>query len=233
MRFADINHRGFFCGIPLYSSRSLLPTDSAPWTNRNHHASPVTIVNAQVPDPTWEWSWKSWFVDMTGDVDEEGWQYSFAFRGSKWHGVSVWWHGWVRRRRWIRKRVKRRIIPEDDGAGSHSLTPEYFTIHSRRGSITPEVGGKRAGSINSSARTSLESSRWEDKAELAFSDEEVDEEITDVPSLMKALKRARLDREKALAMESFVHNGGEEVAYLAENVCILIVSILIQSEGKN
>lgn len=163
---------------------------------------------------------------MTGDVDEEGWQYSFYFRGSKWHGVSVWWHAFVRRRRWIRKRVKRKVIPKDEGAGGHSLTADYFTIHSRRGSMTPEVGGSRTGSFISSGRNSGESSRWLESSEFAVSDDE-DEDITDIPSLLNAFKKARLDREKLLAMEKFVHTGGEEVAYLAENVSFFSTSFYL------
>ncbi|KAK6387222.1 hypothetical protein LTS17_000488 [Exophiala oligosperma] len=55
------NQRGsFFCGIPLYSHSSLLPVDPGPWVNKDFHDSPVNITNAQVPDPSWEWAWKTW-----------------------------------------------------------------------------------------------------------------------------------------------------------------------------
>jgi hypothetical protein len=29
---------------------------------------------------------KDWLADMTGDVDEAGWEYAFQFHGSIWHG---------------------------------------------------------------------------------------------------------------------------------------------------
>ncbi len=60
------NQRGwFFFGIPLYSHSSLLNFDPAPWINKDGRDSAVNITNAQVPDPGWEWAWKSWYVDMS------------------------------------------------------------------------------------------------------------------------------------------------------------------------
>jgi hypothetical protein len=46
-------------------------------------------------------------------VDEEGWEYSFFFRGFVWHGTSPWFHSFVRRRRWIR--LRRRRMDDIDG----------------------------------------------------------------------------------------------------------------------
>ncbi|KAI9487627.1 MAG: hypothetical protein EXX96DRAFT_554003 [Benjaminiella poitrasii] len=45
-------------------------------------------------------------IDMTGDVDEAGWQYSLKFHGAVWHGNYKHFRSFVRRRRWIRLRCR-------------------------------------------------------------------------------------------------------------------------------
>jgi hypothetical protein len=154
---------------------------------------------------------------MTADVDEEGWAYSFSFSPAfAWHGNHVWFHSFVRRRRWLRKRVKlpprltKEILGEGgeyydstiDGSG-HRLNNDYFTIHSQRDHTQKKHKRKSV----------LDSSDWgaEDS-----SDEEVD--VKDVATLMKVVRKARLDREKIEAIMRFVENGGEEVEYLADKV---------------
>jgi hypothetical protein len=58
---------------------------------------------------SWHWTQDRWYVDMRGDVDEEGWEYAFYWGGryrwigGNWHGKHVFLHAWVRRRRWVRK----------------------------------------------------------------------------------------------------------------------------------
>ncbi|KAK6507216.1 hypothetical protein TWF481_005666 [Arthrobotrys musiformis] len=224
------NQRGtFLFGIPMFSAKSLLPVDSAPWTTRQHAPSAVNIFTAQVPDPSWIWAWKSFAVDMTGDVDEEGWQYSFAFRGTKWHGNAVWWHGFVRRRRWIRKRVQRRLPADLDDA--HHLTPEYFTIHSRNASHAD----RRSGYYSSSIRSIERNSKLEEypTATQESDDSEFEEyEIQDIPTLMRAFKMARLDREKVEAVGNFLQHGGSEVIYLAENIPKIMRSMIFQQSRR-
>jgi len=101
------NQRGFFlCGIPHFSSNSLLNFDPSPWLDGQFKPSAVDITNAQVPDPNWEWSSRTWYVEMSHDVDEEGWEYSFWFKNCSWHGTRPWFHSFVRRRRWLRQRVR-------------------------------------------------------------------------------------------------------------------------------
>ena len=56
----------------------------------------------------WQWKDDRWYADMRGDVDQEGWEYAFYWNGryrwfgGNWHGKPVWFHGSVRRRRWVR-----------------------------------------------------------------------------------------------------------------------------------
>lgn len=222
------NQRGWFlCGIPLYSHQSLLPIDPSAWVNRHWKDSPVNITNAQVPDPSWEWAWKTWYVDMTGDVDEQGWEYSFSFRSSSWHGTHPWFHSFVRRRRWIRLRVKQ--TPGRSARGrsgferAHMLNEDYFTIHSASAkrkkdglSLAPASTGPSA---YSRATTDLEGP-----------DEDMDlEEITDIPSLMRALKRGIVDREKIEYLKKFVERGGEELYYLDDNIPEIMSLFIFQN----
>ncbi|KAK0831045.1 hypothetical protein LTR73_003432 [Friedmanniomyces endolithicus] len=104
------NQRGWFLfGVPRFSASTLLPSDPRPWQNAQFRTSPVSILDAQLPDPSWEWVWKSWYVDMSRDVDEEG---------------------FVRRRRWLRVRRRKDEKRKVDEKGLE-MTAEYFTVHPR------------------------------------------------------------------------------------------------------
>ena len=221
------NQRGwFFFGIPLYSHSSLLNFDPAPWITKDGKDSAVNITNAQLPDPSWEWAWKSWYVDMSYDVDEEGWQYSFSFSGSfSWHGTHPWFHCFVRRRRWLRKRVKKREMRMADASEmgvAHTLTSDYFTIHTRRarspGSALEDSTNR--GSSYATRRTA----------------EEVDlppEDIKDIPSLLKALRLATVDREKIDAVKRFVNTGGDELVYLEERISEILGFLVFQASRRD
>lgn len=74
------NQRGvLFFGVPKFSARTLMQWDPSAWTNSRFQNSPYNIVNAQLPDPSWEWVYPEFLIDMAGDVDEQGWQYSGNF----------------------------------------------------------------------------------------------------------------------------------------------------------
>jgi hypothetical protein len=220
------NQRGwFFFGIPLYSHSSLLNFDPSPWITKDGKDSAVNITNAQLPDPSWEWVWKTWYVDMSYDVDEEGWQYSFSFsRKFSWHGTHPWFHCFVRRRRWLRKRVKKQEMRMKDASGmggAHTLTSDYFTIHSKRGR-SPGSGLENTttrGSSHVSRRTA----------------EEVilpPEDIKDIPSLLRALRLATIDREKIDAVKRFVDTGGEELVYLEKNIPDIMGFLVFQASRR-
>jgi hypothetical protein len=219
------NQRGwFFFGIPLYSHRSLLNFDPSAWMTQDKRASAVNITNAQVPDPNWEWAWRTWYVDMSGDVDEQGWQYAFSFSSSQWHGTHPWFHSFVRRRRWVRLRTK---IPERRHRGrseferAHMLNEDYFTIHSSKvRSLEQSVAGL---SRVESGFLSRVGSKVEEEAHM--------EEIGDIPSLLHALKQTSIDRERIDALKKFIEEGGEELYYLNDKVRTfglrLLVTLLI------
>lgn len=210
------NQRGwFFFGIPLYSNQSLLNIDPAPWINARGKRSFVNITNAQVPDPSWEWAWKTWYVDMSGDVDDQGWQYAFAFSSSpsSWHGTHPFWHSFVRQRRWVRLRVKRTSERERYRRSrtgfelAHSLNEDYFTIHSA-------LRRKRA----SGSETASKATSFNMKRTITETQDEGVEDIKNVPALIYAIKAAIVDREKLDAVRKFIEDGGEELYYLDSKV---------------
>ena len=221
------NQRGsFLCGIPLYSAKSLLNFDPSGWQTSTFHDSPVDITNAQVPDPSWIWSWRTWYVDMSHDVDEEGWEYSFSFqKGFAWHGSHPWFHSFVRRRRWLRKRVKihpHRAGEKDDVKAAHLLTAEYFTIHPKRDPSPDSLDNRTTGDNSTYFNASVdESEGGEEPAE-----------ITDLVALMLALKRSRLDREKIAAIKNFLEHGGEEIYYLADRTNDIMALFVYQTSRR-
>ena len=221
------NQRGmFFFGIPLYSHSSLLNFDPAAWQTKDLKDSAMNITNAQVPDPSWEWKMKSWYVDMSYDVDEEGWQYSFSFgRKWAWHGNHPWFHSFTRRRRWLRTRVRRKGYKqgkEGTMLAAHQLTGDYFTIHPQRDqspATTVVNGAARARDSFDSQRTSA-------------TVEEPPEDLRSIPSLLRALRLAHIDREKIEAVKKFVETGGEELAYLGEHVPEILSFLVFQTSKK-
>ena len=209
------NQRGwFFFGIPLYSANSLLNLDPAPWQTSTFRDSPVNITNAQVPDPSWQWDWKTWYVDMSHDVDEQGWEYSFSFQPRfAWHGSHPWFHSFARRRRWLRKRVKvhsrRPHGRHGDMKEAHLLNADYFTIH----------GSRRSRSPLSSAGNTLHN-RSSSTGYDGLTDD-VEQDLNDIPNvlaLLAALRKATVDRERIVAMTAFLKQGEEELFYLADNM---------------
>ncbi|CAO3563013.1 unnamed protein product [Mortierella alpina] len=97
----------FFLGTPNFSSKSLLPVDPDEWTDQFFESSAMDTSDYGLPDPSWEWVHKSWLVDMTGDVDEDGWEYAMTFHGSPWHGNYEIFRSFARRRRWLRLRKRK------------------------------------------------------------------------------------------------------------------------------
>ena len=230
--FIDVlyeNQRGsFFFGIPLYSSKSLLNLDPSGWQNSTFQDSAVNVTNAQLPDPSWSWAWRTWYVDMSHDVDEEGWEYSFSFNNLyAWHGSHPWFHSFVRRRRWLRKRVRSRAHEEQGKRGNlknaHMLTADYFTIHA----------AKRSRSRGSSAdRTTLNRSSNTNGHGFDNEDEEEIGEIGNLSALLAAFKRARVDREKITAVKIFLDQGGDELFYLADAIPDIMADFVHQTSRR-
>ncbi|KAI4120459.1 MAG: hypothetical protein LQ338_007002 [Usnochroma carphineum] len=221
------NQRGWFLfGMPLYSSASLLNFDPAPWQTSTFQPSPVNITNAQVPDPSWEWAWRTWYVDMSHDVDEEGWEYSFSFQARfAWHGSHPWFHSFARRRRWLRKRVKVKAARQGKGAvkEAHLLNADYFTIHgaSRRDRSPDSSAGGTSGK-----RSSYLAYDGQDESEGDLDD------VSNVVALLAVLKKATVDREKIVALRNFLAQGGEELHYLADNMDEIMGLLIYQTSRQ-
>ncbi|PWY87879.1 peroxin Pex23-like-penicillium chrysogenum [Aspergillus sclerotioniger CBS 115572] len=222
------NQRGwFFFGIPLYSHSSLLNFDPSAWMTADHRDSPVDITNAQVPDPSWVWAWRSWYVDMSGDVDDQGWQYSFSFASRAWHGSHPWFHSFVRRRRWVRVRVKR-LVDRRGRTGlemAHRLNEDYFTIHSGKN----KRAASEAGMTTASAGYYTNGSLSRTTTKVNDEEEAPVEEIADIPALMHALRVAIVDREKVDALDRFLDEGGEELFYLHEQIPEIMSMFVFQA----
>lgn len=214
------NERGaFVCGIPLFSARALGALDAAPWTNIAFKPSPTQKRYAQVPDPSWEWAWDDWRVNHDPDSttqDEEGWEYSFMFSAwCSWHGPS-WYNSFVRRRAWIRKRIRRDATAAEEG---YLLNEDYFTIQSQRQrSLSPQSHTNTGSRPTSFLRDEVEALDRED--------------IRDIGHLMKALKESRIDREKLEVVENFVQNGGDDLLYLWERMHDVMGVFIFQASRR-
>jgi hypothetical protein len=219
------NQRGMFLfGVPKYSASTLLPSDPKPWQNEQFRTSPVDIRNAQVPDPSWEWVWKGWYVDMSRDVDEEGWEYSFKFHGGGgWHGSHPWFHSFVRRRRWLRMR-RRKANVHRTKEKSHELTAEYFTIHPETLRSPPDEGNVSRMGETELARLLRE------KEQEAMNIENL--EIEDIATLTTAMGNASVDRDKLIAVRKFIDNGGDELYYLSERMPEIMALFIYDSSRR-
>jgi hypothetical protein len=107
------NERGLVLfGRKWFSAAALGGLDAPPWTNAFGGASLTDPKNTQVPDPSWRWAHAEWKV-YEGMGGDEGWEYAFCFsRRISWHPPR-WYNSFVRRRAWVRGRVKMEGHPRD------------------------------------------------------------------------------------------------------------------------
>ncbi|EFQ97571.1 meiotically up-regulated 65 protein [Nannizzia gypsea CBS 118893] len=211
------NQRGwFFFGKPIFSQNSLLNLDPPAWMTATFEKSPVTIANAQVPDPSWEWDWKTWYVDMSYDVDEEGWQYSFSFASKfSWHGTHPWCFSFVRRRRWLRRRVRRSKHRPEKGIVGYGLP----------GSCEHSIlTAGEAGTTYTGQLSRISQDEWEETV--------APEDITNVAILSKAMRISTLDRERIDAVREFVHRGGDGLVLLEDKMPELLSMLLFHSSRR-
>lgn len=226
------NERGLFlCGHAFFSSAALGAADARPWTNENHKPSLSDIHNHQPPDPSWEWAWDEWRVNHDAGLgenqqDEDGWEYSFAYSKKSrfsWHGPS--WYSYVRRRAWIRKRVRKQsgYIAQTEG---HMLNSDYFTIHpSQARSHSPATLG--AASRATSKRYSTYTMQRREMEEAI-----TQHEINDIGHLMRALRFCRIDREKTEIVESFIEHGEDDLFYLRDKMGEIMNAFIFQAARK-
>jgi hypothetical protein len=211
---------GFLCGIPLFSAQALGSLDPGPWTNAALKPSASDITNAQVPDPSWQWAWKDWTVNQGDGVDEDGWEYSFAFtKRFSWHGPHAW-NSFVRRRAWIRKRVKKHHGYQDE---TQMQSDGYFTIQP---ASTRSRSRASSGDGSQRNRLSMQSSK------RGMEIEEIIGDIEDITTLLHVLRSCRIDREKMEAVENFIEHGEEELHHLQERMHDIMRMFIFQASRR-
>ncbi|KAI1812635.1 hypothetical protein GGS20DRAFT_599862 [Poronia punctata] len=217
---------GFLCGIPLFSSAALGNLDPPAWTNYAHKPSPTNPETAQVPDPSWEWAWPEWRInhDDAIDADSEGWEYSFMFsRKFSWHGPK-WYNSFVRRRAWIRRRVKANSGYQ--AADGQAMSPPYFNVSPKLQEPGP------FGSVEELERTSTDresravSRRSQDRAGGDANGLTGAMEVKTGEDLMRKLRRLRVDREKLEAVENYIRNCTDDLLPL-QNCMHEIMSMFV------
>ncbi|KAI1865871.1 uncharacterized protein JN550_008129 [Neoarthrinium moseri] len=215
---------GFFCGIPLFSSAALGNLDPAPWTNSAHKPSPTNIRTAQVPDPSWQWAWPSWRVnhDDAIEADKDGWEYSFMFaRKFSWHGPR-WYNSFVRRRAWIRRRIKKDHGPEI--GDPHLLNMDYFTVTSPAAKRHSRHGSSVTGASERASRASVFTAD-DDAIELQF-------DIEDIETLLELLRRSRIDREKLDAVQNYLEHAHDDLSGLEAHMHEIMSIFVFQASRR-
>lgn len=245
------NQRGcFFCGLPLFSSAALGNLDPTPWTNFAHRPSPTDIRTAQVPDPSWAWAWPDWRINRDDyiDVDKEGWEYSFMFsKKFSWHGPK-WWNSFVRRRAWIRRRIKKADL--DATTDPYLMAAGYFEVtahkksHRRslsRASSAPDRSGLgKPASL--SRRKSPARSRTSEEVPRASHDSarvggdadfmQAKAELRTIDDLMLVLRRSRIDREKLEAVENYIEHCDDDLARLQDFTHEIMANFVFQASRQ-
>ncbi|KAJ2554591.1 hypothetical protein IWW35_001187, partial [Coemansia sp. RSA 1878] len=114
--------------------------DPPAWSDTTMKLTVANVHSFQVPDPSWTWVSPRWLIDMTLDVDDDGWQYASRFsQNAKWHSQFSAARSFVRRRRWLRLRRRMHINePIEDELCSLETTSQSSvcdmqqTVHTRR-----------------------------------------------------------------------------------------------------
>lgn len=217
---------GFLCGIPLFSGAALGNLDPPAWTNANHRPSPTDIKTATPPDPSWQWAWPEWRVnhDSEIDADKDGWEYSFMFsKKFSWHGPR-WWNSFVRRRAWIRRRVKKTASYGNHG-DPHLLNPEYFSVEVVSKLQHPVLSGP-SSVADGASRTSQCFMHEEDAVATAA------QAIETLEDLMPMLRRLRIDREKLDAVENYLEHATDELLGLQEHMHEIMSTFVFQASRR-
>lgn len=189
--------------------------------NAYHKPSPTDIHTSQVPDPTWEWAGAEWQVNHQEGVDEGGWEYSFAFsKLFNWHGPN-WSNSFVRRRAWVRKRVRKR--PEDVSADPHMLNGDYFSIRpvSARSNQASHKSTASMASIATSSMSGVSSAEMD----------QAPSHIEDLDTLLEVLRGARIDREKLEAAKNYLENA-HDLERLNEGVHEIMSIFVFQASRR-
>lgn len=200
------NQRGwFFFGFPYFSDKSLLPWDPSHWSSDTGTPLNGGPREYSVPDETWDWVWHSWYTDMSGDVDDQGWRYAWRFGSSTWHGSHTWFRSFARRRIWRRLRRK---------APSSSVRlqmPERVSLDSRRSSHVDLTNtlSTTTTTTNKALPRPVGPLPTLKIAEEAESDQDM------VDELVNQMQASRIDRERIQLFITFVNKHSENATMLS------------------
>ncbi|KAF1812277.1 hypothetical protein P152DRAFT_514433 [Eremomyces bilateralis CBS 781.70] len=155
---------------------------------------------------------------------------------SKWHGTHPFWNSFVRRRHWVRKRVRipgfARTGKENASHHPHKLTSDYFTIHPA-GPNAVDSGPESLFSESSSTLAPTGAiSRWQHLVADPDPSASPTDAIENIGSLLRALRFASIDREKITLVQSFLDHGGEELHYLAETMPEIMAKFVFQQSRR-
>lgn len=226
---------GFLCGIPLFSSAALGNLDPPAWTNFAHKPSPTDIHTAQVPDPSWQWAWPEWRINHDEQIqpDGDGWEYSFMFsKKFSWHPPK-WYNSFVRRRAWIRRRIK--ISIGFEAADEHAMNPAYFTVSARKREPSPFAtvsDGERLSVDRQSRRSQGGSRRSRERSRGDQDSLPIPLEVGTTADLIAILKQSRIDREKLEAIENYINNCTDDLLHLQDYMHEIMSMFVFQTSRK-
>ncbi|KAI0206057.1 hypothetical protein F4808DRAFT_447920 [Astrocystis sublimbata] len=229
---------GFLCGIPLFSSAALGNLDPTAWTNFAHKPSPTDIHTAQVPDPSWQWAWPEWRINHDEQIqaDSDGWEYSFMFsKKFSWHSPN-WYSSYVRRRAWIRRRIK--VGSGYSAMDESSMNPAYFTVSAakeRDPSPVVTVSEVTRLSVDTAGRRSQGDSRGSRSRDRSRGDVETtstSQEARTTQDLLVMLKQARIDREKLEAVGNYIDNCTDDLLHLQDHMHEIMSMFVFQASRK-
>ncbi|KAI1308351.1 hypothetical protein F5Y03DRAFT_393586 [Xylaria venustula] len=225
---------GFLCGIPLFSSAALGNLDPPAWTNFAHKPSPTDIHTAQVPDPSWQWAWPEWRINHDDQIqaDSDGWEYSFMFsKKFSWHSPK-WYSSFVRRRAWIRRRIK--VSVGYQGTGEQVMNPAYFTVATKQRERSPitTVNEVERPSMDRQSRRSQDGSRSRERSRGDEVEPPVSLDVKTTEDLMVVLRQSRIDRERLEAVENYINNCTDDLLHLQDHMHEIMSMLVFQTSRK-
>ncbi|KAI0441349.1 hypothetical protein F4803DRAFT_563153 [Xylaria telfairii] len=226
---------GFLCGIPLFSSAALGNLDPPAWTNFAHRPSPTDIHTAQVPDPSWQWAWPEWRINHDEQIqtDGDGWEYSFMFaRKFSWHPPN-WYSSFVRRRAWIRRRIK--ISSGYQAMDEQSMNPAYFTVATKHREPSPTATASvlgRPSMDRQSRRSQGDSRRSRDRSRADADNASTPLDVKTTEDLMAMFRQSRIDREKLEAVENYINNCTDDLLHLQDHMHEIMSMFVFQTSRK-
>ena len=115
---------------------------------------------------------------------------------------------------------------------AHAMAPDYFTIHNTYG-VLMSPGGYSMGVASVGNRCSVPptSATWGAKDWHTQLREEFTE-IRDIPTLMKAMRKATIDREKIAYVTQFLDQCGDELYYLADQMGEIMALFVFQNSRR-